>query len=84
MFLESSIRSYPYKERLPYAILMLCVTAWMLHGDRPKTVVDFTLIGSVIATFFCGPKERMFWLFWGVAIGALIASVSFGHSLHVR
>lgn len=76
----TKFRAYPYKERLSYAALMLCVTVWMFWGHWPRTLVDLTLIAAVILTFFCGPKGRPFWFLWGVVVGVILTALTITHS----
>lgn len=70
----SAIKEYPLRERLPYAILMLCVMIWFFRKDWPGNLAIDALAGILVITFFCSPKGRPFWFLWGILVGSLAIS----------
>jgi hypothetical protein len=79
MKLLSSVKAYPYRERLPYAVLMICVCAWMLRHSWPGTPIYDALVGVLFLTLFCGPKGRPFWFLWGLLVGAFLMAINDVH-----
>jgi len=74
--LSSSITGYPYKERLPLAVLFLCVTAWELRTVWPYAHADgYVSIGALFLAVLCKRRDRPFWSFMGIATGAVLVVV---------
>lgn len=79
--LSGRIRSYPYRERLPLAIVMLCVLAWQVHtSPGPVTVGGRIQIAVLSLVFFFGWKGRPYWFLWGVAVGVTLVEFAYTHS----
>ncbi len=75
--LSKAIRTYPYRERIPFAIGMLCILGWILHASKTSlSAVDRVCIGVLILSLFCRPRGRPFWFFWGIVAGAWLVELS--------
>jgi hypothetical protein len=73
--LLSHIKTYPYRERLPNAIIMLCLGAWIFRNVGRVTGVDAIGGGAIALSLFCGPRGRPFWFFWGIAVGVAFVAI---------
>jgi hypothetical protein len=64
-------KAYPYRERLPIAGGWL-ILIWILtrFSNRSITTADELFLGSLFFVLLFRPRERAFWFFAGVAIGA--------------
>jgi len=83
--LSSSFKTYPYLERIPYAVMLLCVGAWLWHTSEPITDIDRIVAVAIFLALFCGHRGRPFWFFWGIVVGAgLVASLPWLHSILVH
>ena len=77
----SCIKAYPYRERLPFAAIMLCLIAWISHTSRQHDTgvgrdVDRVVTIALCLAVFCGHRARPFWFFWGMVVGAgLVAAL---------
>ncbi len=78
------IRTYPYRERLPVALVWAAVTGWFGYYHDLWRFASFDSILSDVAVFLallCTWKGRPFWLFVGIAAGAwLIVAVRLLHT----
>jgi hypothetical protein len=80
--LSSTLKHYPYRERLPFAAMMLCLLAWEVHTSRPLTDSGRVIIAALSLVFFFGWKTKSYWFLWGIAVGAMLAKSL--HSLLVH
>ena len=75
--LADGIKAYPYRKRLPLALTMLCVFAWVTYKSGPysseiERSVDVVGTAALSLLFFFGIRGRPFWFFCGVAIVAFL------------
>lgn len=80
----SDIKTYPYRERLPSAAIMLCIGVWMFRNSGSVTYVEGIGAVAVAITLFVGARGRTFWFLWGIAVGIALASLTWAHSFLVH
>jgi len=66
------IKRYPYRERLPFAVIMLCLLAWMAHKDWPFPYRDLIPLAALCVVVFLDRNGRPFWFMWGVVVGTVL------------
>jgi len=66
------VKSYPYRQRLPMAVILLLLTVWDYHKTGQNTSVGVVMYCSFATVWFFGPRGRPFWFLLGVAAGAIM------------
>ena len=87
--LSSAMKAFPYRERLSYAVTVVCIVGLTCyHTVHITTALDrsVALLATVafVCTCFCGYRSRPFWFFWGIINGALLVAILTQHDLVLR
>jgi len=72
-------KAYPYKERLPPAMFILCFSAYDWYKSWPVAGPgSYVSTGALVLLFLCEPQGRLFDFFVGMGVGAILVDV-FAH-----
>ena len=72
--LSRSVKTYPYRERLPIAVVLLCLLAWHFHNPEFVTGNELLIFAAAAFGIFFDWKSRPFWFICGVVVGILLVS----------
>jgi len=87
----SSFKRYPYRERLPLAVMMICILTWDRYSKWrtsfkwPPDEYEFIALifyAALCSVLFFDRKGRPFWFLWGIIVGTgLVAALPWLHTL---
>jgi hypothetical protein len=72
--LSHSLKTYPYRERLPIAAMLLCLLAWNVHTSKSVTDSELLIVAPLAIASFLDWKNRPFWFLWGIVVGICLVS----------
>ena len=64
------LKRYPYRERLPLAVLMCGVLTWHIYRKWPPSETAFIIYAALYCVLFLDRKGQPFWFLWGIVVGA--------------
>jgi hypothetical protein len=72
--LSHSLKTYPYRERLPTAVMLLCLLAWNVHTSKSVTDSELLIVAPLAIASFLDWKRRPFWFLCGIVVGICLVS----------
>jgi hypothetical protein len=68
----SAFKRYPYRQRLPMAIMLNCVLTWHIYRNWPLSAPGFVFYAVLYYVVYLDWKRRPFWFLWGIVVGAVL------------
>lgn len=82
--ISSAFKKYPYRERLPLAIMMIFILTWNRYSHWRSSfrwppdghgLIAIIFYAALYSVLFFDRKGRPFWFLWGIVVGAGLAVV---------
>ncbi len=67
------VKTYPYKERVPYGGGLLIILLWGLFHHWPVKFPELIGFLALSIIVFLHWRDRTFWFLWGIVIGVVLA-----------
>lgn len=72
----AAFQTYPYRERLPRALMWLCCVLVWAYVDHIRIRGDAGIaLAALFLGFLCGKGSRPFWFFSGTGLGAILVAM---------